>query len=458
VSWEYTGQGEKGFKIFRADRLIATVDKDTRSFLDTKLTPNTVYKYKIKVTDDEKFFTGEIKAYVPGLDFTKDNVYADIANAKTVPVKNTSELHAAIKNLTSYTTIILEDGLYTAVNATFPNYVHDVTIKARNMHQAKIVPLGWDDYSAFKLSVCDEESVCVHHINFIGLEAKGEGNSNNAYEAEVYNQNSDKLIQAFQFLKSPAGGKYNPSFIYFKNLKVHNMFQGIFSGVHAHDWTIDSCEMYNSEYSHMWYMMGWHQAVINSTFYNGSHDIIGIRGHYPLGETYTYIEDKDTTCHGNIYVKDRKAKNLTANLLSKDDWTHRIINNTFLSWKFTTPQRARGNTHIAIAYENYDSDAVCGNEQVYLPPQNIDISKNSFLNTGEHPDAVLYAIEIDARKGINNKADLGSVNGISIYENYFKTAHDNEDFITSNDDYTNTIGTDAYNVLLRQVQETNSIE
>jgi len=39
-----------------------------------------------------------------------------------------------------------------------------------------------------------------------------------------------------------------------------------------------------------------------------------------LGEAYTHISDgKDTTCHGNIYVKDREAKNLTANLLDKND-------------------------------------------------------------------------------------------------------------------------------------------
>jgi hypothetical protein len=456
IQWKYSEDVHKGFKIFRDGRLIATVDKNTREYFDTNLTPDSLYKYTIKATDDERFFTGKIKAYIPALDFTKDNVYDAIEGSKKVVVSNSNDLKEKIKNLIPYTTIILEDNVYKDVNITFPLNVHHITIKAKNRHKAKIIPLGWDDYSAFYLPFCEDESECPHHINFIDLEIYGEGESiNPIFRDDLYGKKGQTVkIEAFQFLKSSSAEKYDSSFIYFKGLKIHNLVQGIYSGVHTHDWTVDSCEMYNSLLSHMWYMLGWHHSVINSNFFNGSHDVLVVRGHYPKGEYYTYIKDGDTSCHGNIYVKDRVAKNLTGNLLSKDDWTHRIINNSFSSWDFSTPQRALWNTHIGIAYENY-GDAICGNEQVYLPPQNIEISNNNFSNENEYKEAVIHAIQIDARKGINIKSSLESVNGIYIHHNNFIKANDNEEFITS--DSNNTFNTQQYKDLVNNAEQLENI-
>jgi hypothetical protein len=53
LNWEHEPSGEEsGYKIFRDDKLIATVDIDTKSYTDTNLSPNTTYKYTVKVTND----------------------------------------------------------------------------------------------------------------------------------------------------------------------------------------------------------------------------------------------------------------------------------------------------------------------------------------------------------------------------------------------------------------------
>ena len=229
-----------------------------------------------------------------------------------------------------------------------------------------------------------------------------------------------------QFVKSEGGSTYSVHHIYFSGLKIHGLWMGLYSGLHSHDWTVDSSEMYDSIWSHMWYMMGWHQAVINSKFYNGSHDIIAIRGYYPDGEKHTYIGDSnDTSCHGNVYVEDRTERQ---GFISTNDWTHLIQNNQFLAWNMETPQRSKWNAHLGIAYGNYGGDAVCGAENVYLPPQNIVIANNTFSNVGEHAEAHMDAILVDDRKGINNE-DLASINGISIHDNEFSPVNNDETFI-----------------------------
>jgi rhodanese-related sulfurtransferase len=55
LNWTHTSSGEEsGYKIYRDDTLIATVDSDTKSYTDENLKPNTTYKYKVKVTSDRK--------------------------------------------------------------------------------------------------------------------------------------------------------------------------------------------------------------------------------------------------------------------------------------------------------------------------------------------------------------------------------------------------------------------
>ena len=52
VSWQDNSNDETGFKIYRDDNLIALVETDSTSFIDTGLSSSTTYNYTIKATDD----------------------------------------------------------------------------------------------------------------------------------------------------------------------------------------------------------------------------------------------------------------------------------------------------------------------------------------------------------------------------------------------------------------------
>jgi len=349
--------------------------------------------------------TAKTKAYIPKLDFNKDDVYG---NGQVVTVDNANELKNAIINASAYTTILLENGTYENVHIKVPKGKSYITLKSKNKHGASIIPSGWDDGSAFIFSAASTTSESIHDINFIGLEITGNGK---------------------QFIKSEGGATYSVYNIYFKELNLHRLKMGIYSGLHSHDWTVDHCIMHDSEKSHMWYMMGWHHTVINSTFYNGSHDVIALRGYYPDGEKHTYIYEGDNSCHDNVYVENRNGRE---GFLAQKDWTHLIKNNKFLAWKRTDNQRWMSNSHIGIGYGLY-GDPQCGAERVYLPPQNIEITNNIFSNDGEHQSLITNAITIDAWGGIES-GKLSSINGTYIYDNTFIKNKPNEDFLKEGGD------------------------
>jgi hypothetical protein len=362
------------------------------------------------------------KAYIPNLDFSKDDVYN---NQQIKYVTNTQELtdyiekgetggtdHAA--HAIPHTSIILkENGNYSDVNIRFPKGLHHITIKAEHKHKATIIPLGWDGRSAFIFSRADDSNESIHDINFIDLEVLGK--------------------QGGQFIKSEGGATYSVYRVYLSGLKIHDLRTGVYSGLHSHDWTMNDSKVYDLwDNEHAWYMMGWHHSVINSQFYNGSHDILAVRGYYPDGEKHTYISDGDTSCHGNKYIEDRVGRK---GFIDRSDWTHYIANNRFLSWSLKTSHDYDSNTHIAIAYGLY-GDPDCGAEKVYLPPQNINIMGNLFSNKNEPEQASIRAIQIDAWKGIYNDS-LASINGIRIYDNQFIRNKDAEELIAgvANGDY-----------------------
>jgi len=349
------------------------------------------------------------KEYIPTEDLSKTDVYG---NGKVITVSNADELEYAVANLSSQSTIILKDGLYRDIHVAFPKGVHHITIKGEHKNGAKILPLGSNDRSAFIFYNDESERNVNHHINFVDFDVIGSTDDNK------------------QFLKNPASHRYGPSFIYMKNINFKNQWMGIFSSLHAHDWTVDSCSFENSQMSHAWYMMGWHMAVINSVFKNGSHDDLVIRGYYPSGELYDYYDDGDSDCRVNVFVENRTNRR---GFLAKDDWTHLIRHNQFLSWDMKNPQRSEYNTHLGIAYGIYGGDGGCNAERVYLPPQNIEISDNLFDNRQEAQNAYIDAIMIDARAGINNKS-LSSINGIVLKNNIFYPQKRQEKFISHDDD------------------------
>ena len=372
------------------------------------------------------------KAYIPQTDFQKEDIYG---NGQVVYVDSTEQLRNAIENLRSFTTVVLKDGRYPNVHTVFPKGVHHVTIKAAHKGAAVIEPAGKNDDSAFVLLSGDTPDEVNHHINFIGFTVKG---------ADAQGQ----------FLRNPSSRRYGPSFIYMKDLSLEGLWMGIFSGLHAHDWTVDRCLFSNSQMSHMWYMCGWHLSVINSEFRDGSHDYLAIRGYYPEGEVYDYYDDGDENCRTNIFVEKRKNRK---GFLPRSEWTHLILNNRFLSWHMQNPQRSDYNTHVAIAYGLYEGDSVCNAERVYLPPQNIEISDNLFDNSDEAFRAHINAIKIDAREGINND-NPAAVNGIVIHNNRFNAQKEDEKFIETEDDYDlTTIDLIGNKLLLREHAEVQKL-
>ena len=335
------------------------------------------------------------KAYIPKLDFNSNDVYH---NQKVIHVSNTDELKNALIGATPKSTILLNDGTYDDLYVQIPGGKHDITIKALHKGKVTIVPHGFDDGSAIIFSRATTKNEEIHHINFVGINVSGEGESG-----------------LKQFIKSEGGATYSVHHIYFRDMEMHHLGMGLYSGLHSHDWTIDHCYMHDSDISHMWYMMGWHQAVINSTFDNGSHDIIAIRGYYPDGEKHTYIGDKDDhSCHGNVLTETRENRR---GFLPKNEWTHIIKNNHFNAWKRSDNQRWKSNNHIGIGYGLY-GDPYCGAERVYLPPQNIEISNNTFSNKNENSELLTSAIVVDAWRDIESNS-LATIHNIVIKENTF---------------------------------------
>ncbi len=218
----------------------------------------------------------------------------------------------------------------------------------------------------------------VHHVNIIGFEVT---------EGRSFIFNPGTLIEG------------HAHHIYISDMKFHDLFLAVYSGLHSYDWTIDRCLYYDSRASYLWYMMGFHQTVMNSIMYNNTYLSLAIRGHYPLDEYYNWQG-------GNPLVKNRIVAYLDA-----DDWTHKIINNTFGS-NYNTSRLHRG--HLGLFYNIISGEEASGDgEACYLPPQNIVVANNVFVDDGPKEK---YGFDIWASRGINTGA-VDAVNGIIISNN-----------------------------------------
>ncbi len=278
----------------------------------------------------------------------------------------------AINNAQEGTTIIALDGEY-SINISFP-LLHGVNIISKNKWGAKIYCGSGD---AFYLGNYKD----IHHINIIGF--------------EVYGDDGGEFIFAVGDAKDIGTHHF-----YLSDMKFHDLKMGLYTGLHSHDWTVDRCIYYNSRASYLWYMMGWHQTVMNSIMYNNTYYSIAIRGHYPLDEEFDYYHPEN-----NTRISDRDSS-----WLDPDDWTHMIINNTFGTCTNTSRPAY---THIGIYYNMPPEDTPGQGEDVYFPPQNITIANNAFIDNGPlHKKPVI----IFAKRGINT-GEVWSVNGVFIYNN-----------------------------------------
>ncbi len=337
------------------------------------------------------------KAFIPKLDFTKSDVYG---NGQVVYVSNPNEFQQTINSAKPNTTIILRDGDYQNTRISFPKAKHHITIKAQNRHGAVIYPRGRDGSSAIYLPHVSNENEMIHDINFIDLEVAGAGDGK-------------------EFLFTP-GVQYGHHHIYFKNIKMHGLFMGLYSGLSSHDWTMDGCEFYNSSASYMWYMMGYHQAVINSVMYNNSYYSLSIRGCYPPAEKFDYYHHENNPRIGSR----------SGHFLASDDWTHLIANNTFGS---NYNKNRLVDAHIGLYY-NADEGAR-DSEDVYFPPKNVMIFNNVFVDSGNGNKKMLNLM---ANRGIN-KGRSDSVDGLIIKNNFTdkRTLIDSDTSISSVDLSTN---------------------
>jgi hypothetical protein len=343
---------------------------------DNNVDESVINKPEVKKPKPNTTMDIQTKAFIPKLDFSKSDVYG---NGQVVYVSNPKELQQSLNSAKPYTTIILKDGKYKNMNVSFPKAKHHITIKAQNRHGAILYPRGRDDASAIYLPQVSYENEMIHDINFVDLEVSGDGGSQ-------------------EFLFTP-GVLYGHHHIYFKGIKMHGLFMGLYSGLSSHDWTMDGCEFYNSTASYMWYMMGYHQAVINSVMYNNSYYSLSIRGCYPPQEKYDYYHHEN-----NVQISSRKS-----HFLSSDDWTHLIANNTFGS---NFDNERLSNAHIALYYNADEGERV--SEDVYFPPQNVMIFNNAFVDSGLGEKKML---KLMANRGIN-RGKVDSVNGIFIRNNF----------------------------------------
>ena len=272
------------------------------------------------------------------------------------------------------TTIIALDGTY-YVSGIFINRMIDVRLISKNKWGATLDGGG---STIINLPNSDAE---VHEFSIIGFQATSSGNyfifgAGNAASYNVYN-------------------------VYISNMKFYDFSVTIYSGLQSHDWTVDKCIHYNSTASYLWYMMGWHQSVINSVMYNNTWYSVSIRGCFPPDEDYYYDQQ------GQTQISTR-----THHFLADNDWTHLIANNTFGS-NYNTNRLS--NTHLTIFY-NTPSDEHGITEDVYFPPKNVHIFNNVFIDNGTGKKGIVIA----ANRGINDpdQSNVASVNGIFIENNY----------------------------------------
>ena len=301
--------------------------------------------------------------------------------------------------------IIALDGTYDIHQPIMMENLTHVNIIAQNKWGAKINANG---NRVFRMKFSKSGTV-VHDVSIIGFEAY----SNHPCTPQT--------AQNKEFLSNAGTAKGDQTYnIYLADIKWHDFPLAIYSGLHSHDWTVDRCLYYDASYSYMWYMMGWHHTVMNSVMYNTTYYALTIRGSYPLDEFYNYKG-------GNPPISSRKKHHL-----SKDDWTHLIINNTFGTNHSLEREKAEPSqkawAHIALFYSLVAGEAEKGKGEIaYYPPQNVRVYNNAFIDqTSRRYDQKTkqligdgynrYPFAIMAHQGVGTGA-VDAVNGITFQNN-----------------------------------------
>ncbi len=240
-----------------------------------------------------------------------------------ISLSSPTTIKSAIKNIKPNSTIILLDGIYKGISLNKKNHL---TFKAQNPQKAIIQDVKYAleiQYSSY--------------INIIGIE-----------------------------IKNCTYGLFSGLFshhIYLFDIHMHHCDFAIYSGYNTHDYTVDSSQIHDIFTGYGWYALGYHQTLQNSVMYNINNHYMMVRGYVPLGENRDQAPLK--TRDSNSYKR-----------LTKDDWTHHIINNTFgkETKNFTREPRGAGVGIYAGGKSATDND------EYYLPPQNVLIINNVFYN------------------------------------------------------------------------------
>ena len=197
------------------------------------------------------------KAYIPDLDFNRDDVYG---NGRVVRVDSVSELENAIVEAKPYTTILIQNGTYEGVYIRLPEGIHHITLKGEG-DQTVIVPKSNKKQSAFVLYNALSKETQTHNINFVDFSVEGDLQD----EKEFIYVDGGRYVDTEEKGPEDKGRPYGPYNIYIAHISFENLYMGLYSHLYAHDWTVNSCSVKHSTRSHFWYMMGWHLAMINST-------------------------------------------------------------------------------------------------------------------------------------------------------------------------------------------------
>jgi hypothetical protein len=283
--------------------------------------------------------------YIPTLEVLPDQVKL---------VSTTKELQKAIDEAKEGDTIFVEDGKYEGV------YIIDkkrLTIRAKNNLKAVFSSKNPEvDSSAFKLKNSS-------YINIVGFEGV---NSRYFVFAPSWNSEVDH--------------------IYIADCLIHNMRNGIYSGINSHDWTVDRCKFDNISPSSAWSSHGYHHTLQNSYLNSINNFTINIRGYAPIGE----INKNDYPKYDNPPIKDRNPNSY--HRLNSKNWTHYIRNNIFsknVSNKVSRSCNAKSvGKDFSIGFYFGGKNSVDA-DKYHLSPQNVLIENNIFYT--KHDYSTIFA-------------------------------------------------------------------
>jgi len=242
---------------------------------------------------------------------------------------------SVIKNAPEKTTIILKDGIYLG-ECKLRNKKH-LTIKSANKWGVKYRGNGY-------FIECEDDNSYIH---ILGIEAS--------------NPSASKDSGVFKM----HGYQYYNHHAYIADCWVHHIGGAIMTGPTVHDVTVDKCLIHDIKKNYYWYAMGWRLVLSNSLCFHPENDGMMCRGHYPINKRWKWGSVNDVR-------KDATAKNIPA-----DEWTHRIVNNTFSKGYGREAGRSWDRGAAISFYIGWNEDKA---EESYFPPQNVLIENNIFYD------------------------------------------------------------------------------